>query len=153
MENDALLKMIESEMEGDIPPIIKLLNSLSMIKEYLGNGAWVGFYIYDEKKDFLILGPFQGSPACEKIMPGKGVVGTSLSERKDIYVEDVRGCRNYIACDSRARSEAVFYIEYGQGKKCIFDIDSNEVDGLKEHFEALKKAGDRLSRLLEGSGF
>ena len=143
MEKGILLS-IESELASDVLPLIKLLNSLAMVRKELGEGAWVGFYVYSKKDDALLLGPFQGSPACERIAIGKGVVGASFLEKEDIYVKDVHDFPGYISCDAGAKSEAVFYYE-----TAIFDIDSSMLDGLNPiDLEILKEIGQLLYPLL-----
>jgi putative methionine-R-sulfoxide reductase with GAF domain len=65
MEN----KSLKALLEGDINPLGKILNGLAFIRMELGEGSWVGLYLYDPESDVLRLGPFQGTPACEEIAP------------------------------------------------------------------------------------
>ena len=127
--------------------LTNLLNALSFLKEGIREISWLGFYEYDG--DVLNLSLFQGSPACLKIKPGKGVVGTSFQEEKDIYVPDVNAFPGHIACDSRSKSEIVYYLNDGSRRCVIFDIDSHEYDALEKHIDLLKKA----SLLLYGSPY
>lgn len=136
--------IIESLLEGEGTPLARLLNALSYVHEMLGEASWVGFYEYDEGRDGLYLGPYQGHLACLYIQNGKGVVGDSFKERKDIYVPDVSEYPGYICCDERARSEAVFYLENGR-RKFILDIDHPDVNGLEKDLDMLKKIADLLA--------
>lgn len=128
-------------LNEDGSSLANLLNALSFIKEELGEGSFVGFYKFNG--EYLELSYFQGAPACLKISPNKGAVGTSFYKKEDIYVPDVSLFPGYISCDPRAASEAVYYLEK-EGKIYIFDIDSPKLDGLKEAFLDLKKAGEIL---------
>jgi len=135
----AIIDSLTSELNGSGNFLAKLLNSLSLVREALGQGAWVGLYVYDGKDNVLNLGPFQGTPACESIKPGKGVVGTCYAAKRPMYVPDVSLFPGYISCDSKTQSEAVFPIIYQDQVIAVFDIDSNEKDGLKNDLEILSK--------------
>jgi L-methionine (R)-S-oxide reductase len=91
---------------------------------------WVGIYIVNGNK--LLLGPFQGMPACTQITMGKGVCGTAASDQKIQIVPDVNEFEGYIACHSETRSEIV--IPAVKDGKCMFvlDIDSTEADYFNE---------------------
>src|SRR5574344_1086861 len=133
----SLVKSIESELNGNGNALAKMLNALAMVKEALGKNAWVGLYVYQESDNVLNLGPFQGSPACETIKPGKGVVGTSYAAKRPMYVPDVSKFPGYISCDARVNSEAVFPIVYQDQVIAIFDVDSPKLDGLKNDLDVL----------------
>jgi len=133
----SLVKSIESELNGNGNALAKMLNALAMVKEALGENAWVGLYVYQEADNVLNLGPFQGSPACETIKPGKGVVGTSYAAKRPMYVPDVSKFPGYISCDTRVNSEAVFPIVYQDQVIAIFDVDSPKLDGLKNDLDVL----------------
>lgn len=136
---------IERELQGQGNSLAKLLNSLAMIKEALGEGCWVGLYVYQESDNLLNLGPFQGSPACETIKPGKGVVGTSYAAKRPMYVPDVSQFPGYISCDPRVKSEAVFPLVFQEQVIAIFDVDSPTIDGLKNDLPLLGKIADLLA--------
>jgi L-methionine (R)-S-oxide reductase len=133
----SLVKSVETELNGNGNALAKMLNSLAMVKEALGENAWVGLYVYQESDNVLNLGPFQGSPACETIKPGKGVVGTSYAAKRPMYVPDVSKFPGYISCDARVQSEAVFPIVYQDAVIAIFDVDSPKLDGLKNDLDVL----------------
>ncbi len=131
------MKSVETELNGNGNALAKMLNALAMVKEALGENAWVGLYVYQESDNALNLGPFQGSPACETIKPGKGVVGTSYAAKRPMYVPDVSKFPGYISCDARVQSEAVFPIVYQDAVIAIFDVDSPKLDGLKNDLDVL----------------
>lgn len=123
----------------------RLLNLLSLAKEECGEGSWVGLYIYDEYRNLLLLGPFQGKEACLQIKPGKGVVGECFNKRVPIYVKDVSTLTNYISCDAATKSEYVYPIMNKRGNvSAVFDVDSPELDGLKDKLPFLEKLGNIL---------
>ena len=115
-----------------------------MVKEALGENSWVGLYVYQEEENLLNLGPFQGSPACESIKPGKGVVGTSYAAKRPMYVPDVSKFPGYISCDARVKSEAVYPIVYQEQVIAIFDVDSCEIDGLKNDLDLLAQVANLI---------
>ncbi len=103
--------------------IIAILSNVSAVLNiYLENINWVGFYIM--KKGELVLGPFQGNPACVKIAVGKGVCGTAVSKKEIMLVEDVHKFEGHIACDSASNSEIVLPIYNGNDVYGVLDIDS-----------------------------
>lgn len=137
--NKVIVNEIRNNLEGEGNYLAKLLNSLSLLHEELGEHAWVGLYIFDEKANTLNLGPFQGTSACVSIKPGKGVVGTCYAAKRPLYVDDVKRFPGYISCDSKCRSEACFPLVYGDSVIAVFDIDSPEIDGLKDDLPLLEQ--------------
>lgn len=122
-----------------------LLNALSLAKEKLGEGSWVGFYIYSKEKKKLLLGPFQGKEACLLIEPGKGVVGSCFSSKEEIYVPDVNLLTNYISCDPLTQSEFVYPLKDDDGNVyAIFDVDSDKQDGLKDFLPFLREFAEAV---------
>ena len=140
-----IIESIERELNGPGNSLAKMLNSLSIVKEALGEGCWVGLYVYQETDNILNLGPFQGSPACESIKPGKGVVGTSYAAKRPMYVPDVSKFPGYISCDARVKSEAVFPLVYQDQVIAIFDVDSPLIDGLKNDLDILGQVAQLLA--------
>ncbi|KAJ2713889.1 hypothetical protein H4R19_002021 [Coemansia spiralis] len=96
---------------------------------------WVGFYLRDAARaDALLLGPFQGRPACTEIAFGRGVCGTAASEARSVLVADVREFPGHIACDAASRSEIVVPLQSADGRVLgVFDIDASEVDSFDEY--------------------
>ena len=140
----SILQSIETELKGSGNSLAKILNSLAMVKEALGENSWVGLYVYQEEENLLNLGPFQGSPACESIKPGKGVVGTSYAAKRPMYVPDVSKFPGFISCDARVKSEAVYPIVYQEQVIAIFDVDSCEIDGLKNDLDLLAQVANLI---------
>jgi GAF domain-containing protein len=140
----SILQSIKNELAGNGNSLAKILNSLALVKEALGPDSWVGLYVYQEAENSLNLGPFQGTPACESIKPGKGVVGTSYAAKRPMYVPDVSKFPGYISCDSRVKSEAVYPIVYQEQVIAIFDVDSCRIDGLKNDLDLLGQVANLI---------
>lgn len=126
---EEMLKMIEGITSNEDDVIANLANITAIIKELFGF-LWVGFYIV--KEDELVLGPFQGPPACTRIQYGKGVCGTAWKEQQTIIVADVEQFPGHIACSSRSKSEIVVPVFSGGKVSMILDIDSEELDTFDE---------------------
>lgn len=110
----------------DVPyPIANLANASALLWENMENINWVGFYQYQDAR--LVLGPFQGKPACVEIPMGKGVCGTAAATGKIQLVEDVHAFPGHIACDSASNSEIVLPM-YVRGQLWgVLDIDSPDL--------------------------
>ncbi len=103
-----------------------LSNTSALINFYLEDINWAGFYLY--KKDELVLGPFQGLPACVKIKMGVGVCGTAAETNTTQVVKDVDAFDGHIACDSDSKSEIVIPITMNNTLFGVLDIDSPILD-------------------------
>ena len=99
-----------------------LANASALIVDCMDRLNWAGFYLM--RDGFLILGPFQGRPACTVIGPGKGVCGTAAAEDRTVVVPDVHLFPGHIACDSASESEIVVPIHVGGKVYGVLDIDS-----------------------------
>ncbi|WP_434120666.1 GAF domain-containing protein [Salinicoccus roseus] len=142
-----LNQMLKGLIEDETDRIANLSNASSLLNVFLEDINWVGFYLYDESADELVLGPFQGLPACVRIQNGKGVCGLAFRGNDIFIVDDVTEFPGHIACDANSRSEIVVPI-YKDGKPIgVLDIDSPTFDrfteedrrGLSEFVEVLKQ--------------
>ena len=139
-------KQLEALIEGEPNLIANLSNASALLNQFLDDVNWVGFYLYEEEQ--LILGPFQGLPACIRIPLGKGVCGTAAERREIIRVMDVHQFPGHIACDAASQSEIVLPIVKEGRLIGVLDIDSpskNRFDeedesGLKEFVNVLIKS-------------
>lgn len=141
--NDIALSL--DALLDDAPTITsQLANTSALLNVYLENINWVGFYLYEQGK--LILGPFQGLPACTQIELGKGVCGTSAIKQEVIRVQDVHLFPGHIACDGASESEIVLPIVINNELFGVLDIDApiknrfsqEDEDGLKEIVKLLE---------------
>ncbi|MFZ0476024.1 MAG: GAF domain-containing protein, partial [Halobacillus sp.] len=98
---ELLLKQLQALLEDESDVIANLSNVSSLLNQFLEDVNWVGFYLW--KEDQLILGPFQGLPACVRIPSGKGVCGTAVAERSVQRIEDVHAFPGHIACDAASQ--------------------------------------------------
>lgn len=96
------------------------------------NHHWIGFYLANNDKEELYLGPFQGPLACTRIAFGKGVCGTSFEKRKTLIVPDVHQFPGHIACSSLSNSEIVIPFSDSAGRQGVLDIDSVNFDEFNE---------------------
>ncbi|MCL2008667.1 MAG: GAF domain-containing protein [Treponema sp.] len=145
--------MVESAkafMEGETDMIALLANLSALIKLYVDDLNWAGFYIL--KGDELVLGPFQGLPACTRIPLGKGVCGSAAIEGKTIIVKDVHEFPGHIACDAASQSELVIPFFKGGLVNGVIDLDSPTKGRFTElEAEYLGKVAELLSAFLDGS--
>jgi len=118
----ALSRQIEALLEGERDPIANAANISALLFHLLPDLNWAGFYF--RRGGDLVLGPFQGMPACVRIPVGKGVCGTAVARRQSILVEDVNAFPGHIACDSASRSELVVPISGPAGIAGVIDLDS-----------------------------
>ena len=109
-------------MEGVPHRIANLANASALLYAELEDLNWAGFYFLEGGK--LVLGPFQGKPACIEIEVGKGVCGTAVQEERTQLVPDVHLFPGHIACDSASNSEIVVPLRIGGAVAGVLDIDS-----------------------------
>lgn len=117
-----ILEQLKALLEGESQVIPNLSNTCALLNMALTDINWVGFYLIE--KGELLLGPFQGKPACIHISIGKGVCGTAVKEDKPQLVTDVHQFSGHIACDSASRSEVVIPIHSNGHIVGVLDIDS-----------------------------
>jgi L-methionine (R)-S-oxide reductase len=129
---------------GEPDRIANAANLAALLFHSLPRVNWVGFYFLQGEE--LVLGPFQGKPACVRIPVGKGVCGTAVAEQRSQLVADVHAFSGHIACDIASRSEVVVPLKDFDGRIYgVLDIDSPETD----RFDAADLAGlEPLARVL-----
>ncbi len=110
--------------EGEPDAIANAANGTALLWEALPIINWAGFYILRDGQ--LVLGPFQGKPACVRIELGKGVCGTAAADRATQMVDDIRALAGHIACDAASRSELVVPIVKADHLWGVLDVDSPE---------------------------
>jgi L-methionine (R)-S-oxide reductase len=121
-----LIGQVEALIHDEPNRIANLANAAALLGQFLEKVNWVGFYLVDdqvERKE-LVLGPFQGLPACVRIPFGKGVCGTSAERLETMLVPDVHAFPGHIACDAASQSEIVIPIVAGGELIGVLDIDS-----------------------------
>lgn len=119
---NTLAKQLDALLTGESDRIANLSNASALLNQFLPNINWVGFYVLQGNE--LVLGPFQGLPACVRIPIGRGVCGTAVGKEETIVVKDVHDFPGHIACDAASQSEIVIpLIKEGQVIG-VLDIDS-----------------------------
>ena len=140
-----LSKQLDALLEGESNVIANLSNASALLNQFLDEINWVGFYLVEDGG--LVLGPFQGLPACVRIPLGKGVCGTAAETQETIVVPDVHAFPGHIACDAASQSEIVIPIVRDGKLLGVLDIDSpikerftsEDRDGLEKFVEVLIK--------------
>lgn len=119
---ELLFRQLQALLEGETNRIANLANASALLYQFLDEVNWAGFYLMEGEE--LVLGPFQGLPACVRIPLGKGVCGTSAKRKETILVDDVEQFPGHIACDAASRSEIVVPMIHQGEVVGVLDIDS-----------------------------
>ena len=128
--------------------ISNLANAAALLYNSLNDINWAGFYLLQEE-NLLVLGPFQGKPACIEIPLGRGVCGKAAYMRRTIVVDNVHEFDGHIACDSASNSEIVIPLVYNNILFGVLDIDSPSFSRFKdEDRQGLEKFSSVISKLL-----
>ncbi len=125
-----VLKQLSALLEGEKDSTAILANASALLNQFLDNVNWVGFYVW--RQDELVLGPFQGLPACVRIPYGKGVCGTAVKELKTQRIADVSLFPGHIACDAASQSEIVIPIVVNHTVFGVLDVDSPIINRFDE---------------------
>jgi L-methionine (R)-S-oxide reductase len=138
---DLLVRQVASVLEGERDLTANAAQFSALVYDTLAELNWAGFYLTVPSKkgegQDLLVGPFQGKPACARIPFGRGVCGTSAVKQETIVVPDVHAFPGHIACDSASNSEIVLPVVKDGRLVGVFDIDSPVLD----RFSAEDKAG------------
>jgi len=121
---DELESSLRALLAGEPHFIACAANMSSLLYWSLPDLNWVGFYLLDETSGDLIVGPFQGKPACVRIPLSRGVCGAAASQRRTLVVADVHAFPGHIACDSASNSEVVVPVIAGGRLLGVLDLDS-----------------------------
>ncbi len=131
-----LARQLASLLEGERDAIANAANTAALIYTTLPDLNWAGFYFLRDRQE-LVLGPFQGKPACVRIAVGRGVCGAAVAHQRSMLVEDVHAFADHIACDSASQSELVVPIMKGGQILGVIDLDSPKL----ARFDADDQAG------------
>lgn len=119
---DLLAKQLDALLQGERDAIANYSNASALLNQFLTDINWVGFYFMKDGE--LVLGPFQGLPACVRIPVGRGVCGTTVAKKETIVVTDVHAFPGHIACDAASKSEIVIPLIKNEEVIGVLDIDS-----------------------------
>ncbi len=141
----SLAEELDALLRGEADPVANAANAAAAIYHSLPELNWAGFYFL--RGEELVLGPFQGQPACVRIPLGKGVCGTAAAQRRSLLVPDVHAFPGHIACDANSRSELVVPLLINDGPVGdglaktsllgVLDLDSP----LRGRFDSVDQAG------------
>ncbi|GEB32366.1 MULTISPECIES: GAF domain-containing protein [Brevibacillus] len=144
---ELVIKQLEALLAGESNQVANLANAAALLNQFFEEVNWVGFYLNDGNE--LVLGPFQGLPACVRIPFGKGVCGTAAQKQETVRVEDVHLFPGHIACDAASESEIVVPIVKDGQLLGVLDIDSPRKNRFDEIDQAyLEKFVQALVRFL-----
>ena len=121
---------LDALLSGEKNIYANLSNASALLNQFFDRINWVGFYLMEDSE--LVLGPFQGLPACIRIPLGKGVCGTAAKTKESIIVPDVNAFPGHIACDAASQSEIVIPIVKNGNIFGVLDVDSPELDRFSE---------------------
>lgn len=142
----SLAEELNGLLAGETDFIANAANTSALLFDALPDINWVGFYFL--RKEELVVGPFQGKPACVRIPLGKGVCGTAAANRKTIVVRDVHEFPGHIACDAASQSEIVVPLLKDGVLLGVLDIDSPSVGRFDD---ADRRGIERLATLFVAS--
>lgn len=140
---ESVIRQLQALLEGEEDLIANLSNASALLNQFLDHINWVGFYLY--RGEELVLGPFQGLPACVRIPLTRGVCGKAARERTTVRVANVHEFPGHIACDAASQSEIVIPIIKNGELIGVLDIDSPKLERFDEtdqHY--LEKFVDQL---------
>lgn len=127
---EMLAKQLDALLTGEKNVMANLSNASALLNQFFDRINWVGFYMMDDNE--LVLGPFQGLPACIRIPVGRGVCGTTVAKKESIIVPDVHAFPGHIACDAASQSEIVVPLLKNGEVIGVLDIDSPEKNRFQE---------------------
>ena len=138
---------MSSLLEGESDIIANLANASALVFDTVEDLNWAGFYFV--KGDELVLGPFQGKPACVRLAKGKGVCWSAVEKGKAVVVSDVHEFVGHIACDSVSRSEMVVPLRNGKGEiVAVLDLDSPLVNRFEEIVDIVEATAKEIEKTL-----
>lgn len=123
-----VIKQVEALIAGETNHIANLANISALVNQLMKNINWVGFYLYEPASNQLVLGPFQGKPACIRINVNQGVCGTAFGKNEIQRIADVHQFSGHIACDPASQSELVIPFSLSNGVRGVFDLDAPVLD-------------------------
>ena len=143
---DELINYVKIQLDDESDSLALMSNISSFIMATINDLNWSGFYFYKQKEDELVLGPFQGLPACTRLSLDKGVCAKAYRDEEITKVDDVHQFADHIACDSASESELVIPL-FNQGKVYgVLDLDSP----IKNRFTDIEVEGfGKIGKLIE----
>lgn len=144
IQYNTVIKQLEALIKDEPDVTANLANASALLNQFLDDINWVGFYLWKDTE--LVLGPFQGLPACIRIPSGKGVCGTAYANKQTMLVPDVNQFPGHIVCDANSQSEIVIPLIINNKVYGVLDIDS---PNLNRFDEVDKKNLEKFVRVIE----
>jgi len=142
------LKQVRAQVKRHVDNVATLANTAAILKQRMPGFFWVGFYLLRDDK--LLLGPFQGPPACMQLTLDKGVCAEAVKRGATVVVDDVDRFDGHVACDGRSRSEIVVpLMNMADQLVAVLDIDSTELGYFSsQDVKGLEAIAAELARVL-----
>ncbi len=144
IQYNTVIKQLEALIKDEPDVTANLANASALLNQFLDDINWVGFYLWKDTE--LVLGPFQGLPACIRIPSGKGVCGTAYANKQTMLVPDVNQFPGHIVCDANSQSEIVIPLIINNKVYGVLDIDS---PNLNRFDKVDKKYLEKFVRVIE----
>ncbi len=143
-----LIRTVKAMIDEDLPLVSNLANLSRVLYDGFSHVFWAGFYLSDETRSVLYLGPYQGTLACTKIAFGKGVCGAAALKKEAVLVPNVHEFAGHIACSSESNSELVVPILKNGETVAVIDLDSKNYSNFtQEDAETLAEIASVIAEL------
>ncbi len=143
-----LIRLVRAMIDPTVPLVSNLANLSKVLYDGFEGVFWSGFYLSDEKRQTLYLGPYQGELACTRIAFGKGVCGTSAANQETVIVPNVHEFPGHIACSSESNSELVVPILKNGETVAVIDLDSRNFANFTEtEAKTLERIAEMIAEL------
>lgn len=143
---EQLLAYLAEELKYESDPIALMANISAAIMVYIDRLNWAGFYLV--KGEELVLGPFQGLPACSRLQKDKGVCARTWQTGQAVKVDDVHQFPGHVACDSASQSELVIPLHYQGEVYAVLDLDSPELGRFSDLEAGFIQVGEMIEAAL-----
>lgn len=151
LDFDLLQKQLIALTDGESDPLANAANFVALLYDAMADLNWAGIYVLRDQD--LVLGPFQGKPACVRMPLGQGVCGSAAAQRKTLRVADVDEFPGHIVCDAASKSEIVVPLLAGQKLLGVLDVDSPYPNRFSEQDQTgIEMMCVSFARIIEANG-
>ncbi len=145
---EGMIRLVRAMIDPSVPLVSNLANLSRVLYDGFSDVFWAGFYLSDETRSVLYLGPYQGDLACTRIAFGKGVCGTAAEKKEAVLVPNVHEFPGHIACSSESNSELVVPILKNGETVAVIDLDSKNFSNFtREDAELLTELAEIMADL------
>ena len=151
LDFDLLQKQLAALTDGEPDPLANAANFVALLYDAMADLNWAGIYVLRDQD--LVLGPFQGKPACVRMPLGQGVCGSAAAQRKTLRVADVDEFPGHIVCDAASKSEIVVPLLAGRQVLGVLDVDSPYPNRFSEQDQTgIEMMCVSFARIIEANG-